>query len=443
MHTLSELKSGDLSGVKRVKISERLTAFPPELFDLVDTLEELDLSGNRLNCLPDDFARFRKLRILFLSDNHFQTFPAVLSQCPELSMVGFKANQIVNLPEGALPKKIRWLILTDNRLENLPHSIGDNLQLQKLMLAGNRLCCLPDEMANCVNIELLRISANRIEQLPEWLLRLPRLSWLAFAGNPCSQGSDVATSLEEVHWDNLQLSCQLGEGASGVISQARWDKGSDIAVKEFKGTVTSDGHPGDEMCASIAAGQHKNLVSLLAKLVGHPEQKSGLLLALIDKDFNNLAGPPSLQSCTRDTYAKEHSFTIQALLNIIDGIASAAKHLHERCIMHGDLYGHNILINQAADCLLGDFGAATIYKSLPIHMAGQLERLEVRAFGCLLEELLERLDSDDRLANVEVVEKLDCLQQNCMDEQVEQRPEFSEIFAVIEGVAEGLVQKIK
>lgn len=431
MHTLSDLKSGRLAGATRVKIAERITEFPRELFDLADTLEYLDLSGNRMSALPDEFGRFKKLRVLFLSNNEFRCFPAALAQCPELSMVGFKANRISEIPECSLPARIRWLILTDNKIEKLPSSIGSNVQLQKVMLAGNCLRTLPEAMANCVNIELLRISANQIEALPEWLVKLPKLGWLAFAGNPCSQGGEIEHALEEIHWDELQLSCRLGEGASGVISQARWSGRGDVALKEFKGSVTSDGLPADEMAAAIAAGQHKSLVELLGKLVGHPEQKSGLLLALIDKDFKNLAGPPSLESCIRDIYDAERRFTLQEVLNVVDGVASAAMHLHERRIMHGDLYAHNILINRAADCLLGDFGAATLYNNMNAEMAAALERLEVRAFGCLLEELLVRLDTKDQRDGDVVVAQLAALQQECMAERMEQRPGFAGVLAVI------------
>ncbi len=411
--------------------------FPQQLLALAETLEYLDLSDNCLSELPDNFAQLKKLRILFLSNNHFHRFPTVLAQCPELTMVGFKANQIAELPDGALPAKIRWLILTDNRLEALPRSIGNHRHLQKVMLAGNQLTALPDEMAHCVNIELLRISANRLVTLPAWLVKLPKLSWLAFAGNPCSQHPEATSDLPEVHWQTLQLGQPLGQGASGVISQARWNGSSDVAVKLFKGSITSDGLPEHEMAAALAAGQHTHLVTLLGKLVGHPEQKCGLLLALLDQAFKNLAAPPSLESCTRDTYAAEATFSLVALLNITRSIAAVANHLHGRGIMHGDLYGHNILVNQATDTLLGDFGAATIYKGMADVAACSeaLERLEVRAFGCLLEELLARLDRDDRACHPTPIQQLSHLQQRCVDTVVEQRPDFANIVAQLERVS--------
>ncbi|MDX8384110.1 MAG: leucine-rich repeat domain-containing protein, partial [Ghiorsea sp.] len=69
MFNIADLQSGKLHGEKRVAISCGLTEFPVELFELVDSLEILDLSGNQLSSLPDDLGRFTKLRILFLSDN--------------------------------------------------------------------------------------------------------------------------------------------------------------------------------------------------------------------------------------------------------------------------------------------------------------------------------------------------------------------------------------
>lgn len=439
MSSLAEITAGNFPDKTQIKIAEGITTFPRELFALSETLEILDLSGNRLSALPDDFDRFQKLRILFLSDNQFCTFPAVLSRCSELTMIGFKANQISDIPEGAFPPKLRWLILTNNRIAKLPTSIGTNLQLQKVMLAGNRLQELPAEMARCDRIELLRLSANRLTALPEWLTRLPRLSWLAFSGNPCSQAAGLEQALQQVHWDELQLLFPLGEGASGLITQARWLGRGDIALKEFKDDVTSDGLPADEMLAAMAAGQHKNLVGIVGELVGHPDAKRGLLLTLIAEEFANLAAPPSLSSCTRDVYAEAQSFSLSALLNIADGIASAACHLHQRNLMHGDLYAHNILVNRSADCLLGDFGAATRYDTLPATTAQLLERIEVRAFGCLLEELLQRLDSAAVARYPSLVTQLERLQQRCLDSSVARRPGFSQVHADIQAIGVGRV----
>jgi serine/threonine protein kinase len=59
-------------------------------------------------------------------------------------------------------------------------------------------------------------------------------------------------------------------------------------------------------------------------------------------------------------------------------------------MLHGDLYAHNILWDGVTGmAVLSDFGAASF---LPEGGGGRLERLEVRAWGLLLGELLDRCD---------------------------------------------------
>jgi hypothetical protein len=152
------------------------------------------------------------------------------------------------------------------------------------MLAGNKLTALPSELSNCKELELLRISANKLDHIPDWLLSMPKLTWLAFAGNPlrkfeyvvdtventaegqakkendeeCTVASKV--KVEEVQWSDLELGERIGEGASGVVHKAVWHRkqatGADnrlvsvptpVAVKLFKGETTSDGLPVNEM----------------------------------------------------------------------------------------------------------------------------------------------------------------------------------------------------
>ncbi|WP_295615203.1 leucine-rich repeat-containing protein kinase family protein [Chamaesiphon sp. GL140_3_metabinner_50] len=442
MEKIDLLRSGKLQGIKRLDLAAGLTEFPIEIFDLADSLEILNLSDNRLQSLPTDLGRLHKLKIIFLSNNDFEEVPEVLADCSNLSMVGFKSNKIRVLSENILPLEVRWLILTDNQLERLPKSIGRLLSLQKLMLAGNQLRSLPDEMAACQNLELVRLAANRLESLPQWLFTLPRLSWLAYAGNPVCTANLLPT-VPIISWADLTLSEPLGEGASGVISKGLWhsppQSPTDVAIKIFKGAMTSDGEPADEMNACMAAGGHPHLVGALGKIGNCPDAKSGLILSLIPPDYQNLGNPPSLDSCTRDTYAEETSFTIATILQIAIGISSAAAHLHTQGIMHGDLYAHNIMTNDRGNCLLGDFGAASSYDRTDEIASLALEKLEVRAFGCLLEDLLVRCQlpnvfngaSKDEDREKLVLKRLKKLQQDCLQTIPANRPLFVEISAIL------------
>lgn len=430
-HTLEQLKAGELAGIRRLKLACGLTTFPPEIYDLAETLEILDLSGNSLSSLPDDLPRLHKLRIVFCSDNQFTVLPAVLGACAGLTMIGFKANRIREVPPASLPPKLRWLVLTDNDIETLPDKLGDCGELQKLMLAGNRLSVLPPALANCTKLELLRIAANRLTQLPAWLLSLPRLTWLAYAGNPLCEQRELAvlaeTPVAAIGWDALQIGALLGEGASGMIYHAQY-QGQPLAVKLFKGAMTSDGLPRSEMAACIGAGAHAALIPIVGLLKDHPADASGLLMPLIDPAFRNLAGPPSLDSCTRDVYAPGLVFSYADMLAMSSAIAWAVSHLHARGILHGDLYGHNILYAENGACLLGDFGAASLFEPGSA-TALALQQFEVRAFGFLLEELIALCPPTP--ASQAGLARLAALSASCIDADSSQRPGFAQIAAVL------------
>jgi hypothetical protein len=428
-NTLAELRAGRLAGARRIDLSCGLTEFPREIFDLADSLETLNLSGNALDTLPDDLHRLHRLRVLFCSDNRFTTLPEAIGRCTGLDIVGFKANRIRVVPAGSLPPSLRWLILTDNQIEDLPDALGRCTRMQKLMLAGNRLRALPDSMAAFERLELLRISANRFETLPGWLTALPRLSWLACAGNPFdTQAEDAAIAAESVprtDWRELALGKKLGEGASGLIHQATVGASRQpVAVKLFKGAVTSDGWPHSEMAACIAAGEHPTLIAAQSRIDGHPEGTEGLVMALVDPSFVTLAGPPSLASCTRDVYADDAQWPSSVAVHIARDIASAMQHLHARGILHGDLYAHNILWQAGGGGRLGDFGAAWMTGALDAAQARSFQSLEMRAFGCLLEELLERC-TDTPPPTVAA------LKDRCLQHDAAARPTFAEAVQLL------------
>ena len=435
MDTLAKLRASQLAGVKRLDLSCGLTEFPVEIFQLADSLEILNLSGNALSSLPGDLHRLTRLRILFCSDNQFTELPACLGQCEQLSMIGFKANRIEHVPGEALPPSLRWLILTDNCISLLPVELGQRPLLQKLMLAGNRLQQLPQSLANCERLELIRLAANQFDGLPDTVLALPALSWLAYAGNPLREDASIyraPDNMPNIDWSQLEIGQKLGEGASGVIYQARWiapDQASQsVAVKLYKGSITSDGSPLNEMNACIAAGQHPNLIKVLGRVTGHSDNQAALVMELIDPSFINLAALPSFDTCSRDVYADSTRFTCDSALRIARGIASAAGHLHAQGICHGDLYAHNILFNARGDCLLGDFGAACFHAIDDSAQSMALQRIEVRAFGILLGELLERIDSglsDHQRAALQE------LQQRCIQPEVLARPDFAQVIRML------------
>ena len=422
--TLADLRAGRLAGATSLRL-RGLDAFPREILDLADTLEVLDLSDNAIDALPNDLGRLRRLRVLFCSNTRFERLPPVLGDCPALSQVGFRDAGLRQVPAEALPPRLRWLTLTGNRIEALPDALGRRPGLRKLMLSGNRLRALPDSLEGAAALELLRLSANRLEALPGWIGTLPALAWLAWSGNPLGPPPAIGTA--RVDWSELRLGRLLGEGASGRVHRADWG-GRAVAVKLFRDAMTSDGLPEHEIAACLAAGTHPHLLGGLGVAHGHPGRMPALLLTLLPDGWGPLAGPPSLESCSRDVYAPGLRLADAAALRLAGGMAAAAAHLHARDLLHGDLYAHNVLWDgREGRAVLGDFGGASFldpHRPLGVEPAA-LRRIETRAWGLLLGELLERCGA--------VAERPDlrALQRDCVQPAVGARPEMAEVAAAL------------
>jgi hypothetical protein len=425
--TLAALRRGELAGARQLDLSRcGLTALPDEVLALADTLDVLDLAGNALTALPAWFSRLHRLTAVFGSGNPFTTLPPVLGDCPALSQVGFRGCGLQQVPGEALPPQLRWLTLTDNALAELPATLGQRPLLAKLMLSGNRLQALPATLAGAPALELLRVAANRFDALPGWVAELPALAWLAAAGNPFDTAPHPP-AVPDIPWAALQLGALLGEGASGRIQAATWQTEPgrpprDVAVKRFKGAMTSDGLPEREMAACLAAGAHPQLMSALGRVQGAPDGEQALVMPLLPAHWQPLAGPPSLASCSRDVYQPALRLAPATLRRLAGGVGAAVAHLHAQGLLHGDLYAHNILWDGAQGAaVLSDFGAAVFVP--PGVSAPAWQRLEVRAWGLLLGELLARCEAPQP--------SLQALAAACTQPQPAARPLLREALAAL------------
>jgi hypothetical protein len=381
-------------GKKLNLVGLRLQSLPEKVFEHCDTLELLNLGDNDLETLPQEFYRFRKLRILFFANNKFRSVPVVLGRLPSLFMLSFKSNLVQDVPAQSLAPSIEWLILTDNQIHTLPTTIGMLKNLKKCMLSGNQLTALPSEMSLCVNLELLRISSNKFAEIPPWLLDLPKLTWIAASGNPVFPASAPKNELQSkgipnIPSSHLTLLELLGDGASGYVYRARWryneNNEQQVAVKVFKGAMTSDGLPSDELLATLQFAKHfASRQNGTASIVDYPitpilgvisgtsllmisnndnmkalttEERpnktvvdvpaGGIIMSLIPNSYKLLGNPPSFDTITRDTFDPSASrLTPLEACYIIRDVARAMKEVHDAKLCHGDLYAHNLLVQR-------------------------------------------------------------------------------------------------
>ncbi len=101
-----------------------------------------------------------------------------------------------------------------------------------------------------------------------------------------------------------------------------------------------------------------------------------------------LGNIPTFSTVTRDTFVANATLTATLALQIALDIAEAMAHLHGQGIVHGDLYAHNIILDRAQSRVyLTDLGAAFLVPEASL--AKPLERIEVRAYGLLVEDILQ------------------------------------------------------
>jgi len=354
-------------------------------------ITKLNLPNCGLSELPPGLPQaLPNLSILFLPKNHFYEMPKIIGECPKLQMVSFKENAMKSLHPDALQPQLRWLILTDNRIQELPDTIGCCGNMKKLMLSGNQLQQLPDSIATCTKLELVRMASNRFQEPPLQLLQTKSLKWVALSNNPFLENVQSSTIAALPILDDIPESTGdiLGQGAGGITRRVEW-QGEWVAVKQFGGAMTSDGLPSEERriaCAASTLG-----CSSLIPVLG--ETPSGSLVMEYLDQFQVLAEAPSLETCSRDVYTNGSPFLTEEQAEIVlTELLEALSKLHQVGICHGDFYGHNILLakDNPSNVRLSDFGAAFFYDKSSQY-GKLLEQIELRAFAVLVEEVNDLL----------------------------------------------------
>lgn len=389
--------------------------FPQAAYELADEIEVLDMSYNYLTELPEDMARFVHMRTAFFSCNPLGEVPAVLASCAALQLVGLKSCGIETMAPGSLPVGIKGIILTDNQLTELPSTLGTEYrELTKLMLTGNQLRELPTSLRAHGELELLRVAANCLTEAPVWLDELPSLAWYSDAGNPL-HSHDQSTAIQQYGPGDMSFGSLLGESSKNQVYQASLGD-EQVAVKLFGAGVTTDGLPEDDMQASLRAGVHQGLIGALGTY--NDGEQAGLVMPLIPASYRALAQPPDFATLTRDVYSFDFAPTAAQSWMTVRDIASALTHLHARGVMHGDVYAHNILVNDGGGAILGDFGASSLYDPSD---SAQLwrQQLEVLGFGRVVAELADRSAGD--------VSRLQAIAGQCTDRDAAKRPTFERL----------------
>ncbi|NXJ62338.1 MFHA1 protein, partial [Rostratula benghalensis] len=178
-----------LRGLRKLSLSHNelgaeAPGLPPRLAEL-GRLEELDLSFNRLRCLPEGLGRLRHLRALDIDHNLLPSFPTPLLELAALEELDCSGNRHLGaLPEGiAALRRLKILWLSGTGLAALPEGLCQLSALESLMLDGNRLQALPAGFSSLQRLKMLNLSSNLLGEFPTAILALPSLEELYLSRN--------------------------------------------------------------------------------------------------------------------------------------------------------------------------------------------------------------------------------------------------------------------
>jgi hypothetical protein len=336
------------------------STFPEELLMHATNTKILDVSSCSFSSFSGWIEHFKNIEVLFASNMTIESMPD-LTSCTRLRMVGMKSCGMSEWQEGRLPKSVEAITLTDNSLRVLPEKIALELSaLKKLMLTGNKLDSLPKDFHKLQRLEILRLSNNNFATFPEQLRALSELRWYVDSGNPYNNSEFDLKSMITINENELTIGKIVGKSSKNSVHVANY-QGERCAYKKFGSGMTTDGVPKSEVVAMMQAKHCKSIVRLIAPVVTEDGELCGMLMDYIDESYKPLAKPPDFETFTRDIYPEDMKLSKEFVSKCIGSVQQAVTELHMKNIAHGDVYAHNILVNEEGDAILTDFGSATVF----------------------------------------------------------------------------------
>jgi hypothetical protein len=145
-----------------------------------DSICELDLNYLYLTEMPRELRKLRNLEVLYLNENEISqidtTIIDLLQSLKELHLYG---DKIKELPFAlSRLKNLEVLDLTANPLSQLPNSLFELKNLRTLELGATEIDQIPKYIVNLQRLEKLDIGNTNTNTIPSEIFELPRLTHL-------------------------------------------------------------------------------------------------------------------------------------------------------------------------------------------------------------------------------------------------------------------------
>jgi len=166
----------------------------------------LDISNNRVDCLPKSFGQLQSLVTLNVSGNGLHELPESVGSLSQLKTLDCSCNKLKSLPNSlSFLIELTSLDVSNNHLSALPESVGYLPKLEDLRLTSNQLTCLPESFGQLIRLNSLLLRNNKFEEVPAQLSSLSNLQSLNMRENLIRHVDRPISSLKYLILDQNQL----------------------------------------------------------------------------------------------------------------------------------------------------------------------------------------------------------------------------------------------
>ncbi len=131
----------------------------------LSSLTHLNLLHNGLQSLPSSIGALTQLQVLDVSHNSLRSIPKTIVMLKQISVLNLECNSLEEIPDiGKM--HCDTINLNSNRLITIPRCIGEMKKLKRLLLNDNRLKFLPVDMCYSNSLQTIHLSRNNIAEMP-------------------------------------------------------------------------------------------------------------------------------------------------------------------------------------------------------------------------------------------------------------------------------------
>jgi hypothetical protein len=146
-----------------------------------------------------EFAVWKRIRVLNLDRNELHNLPVELCVLDELEVLSVEHNMLTTVTPTLMQlSRLQVLAVGNNRIQSLPQSLKKLIQLEELLFETNCLTVVPTMLPSLISLTDLRFDNNRVASLPPELANLQMLQILSFQNNVVDSIPPSFTSLHRL-----------------------------------------------------------------------------------------------------------------------------------------------------------------------------------------------------------------------------------------------------